>query len=108
MPVRVPGSRGRRRPSPRARLRLEHLEARCLLSAGPGLGPIHEAAGTDTLDRFQGLGELTGPVEVLGSITGTPADPADVDWYRFTLAGPARVTLSATARAGQQGPVLSL
>ena len=113
MPVRSWRSRGR--PSWRGlpttpqrrtvRPHLEFLEARCLLSAPPQ--PLLEHEPNNTLDQAQALGNLPGRVEVLGSIGGAQGN-ADIDWYSFTLTAAARISLSATPKANQAGPVLSL
>src|SRR5262245_34235540 len=104
MPIRSrrgPGSRRRGHP---ARLRFEALEPRCLLSSTPLL----EVETNDTLDQAQGLGDLTGPVTVLGTIGNSPAGASDVDWYTFNVTQPASVSLSAAPEAGKPSPVLSL
>jgi hypothetical protein len=91
-----PARRARRRAAT-ARLFLEALEDRCLLSA----------AGA-TLDQALSLGDLVGSVAVTGAIAPTPSQPAQVNWYSFVLGGPADVILSARTRLGQAAPVLSL
>jgi hypothetical protein len=80
---------------------LEPLEDRCLLS-------VVVAPPNVTLDQALSLGPLVGTVAVSGAIAPTPDNPAQVDWYSFTLGRPAHVTLSAQPGAGQAGPVLSL
>src|SRR5262249_31927617 len=86
-------------------LLLESLEARCLpsVTGWPGLlRPVLDAENNDTLDRSQDLGDLSlvGPGEAAGSIATGDTGAADVDWYRFTLDRPARVTLARLDQAG--------
>jgi hypothetical protein len=110
-----------RRRSPRrrslqvARLRVESLEARCVLSTS-GLnslaGSQPEVEPNDTVDQAQLLGDLSTlpATSVVGSIGNSPAAAADVDWYSFTLDGPAHVSLDLQNR-GKGAPldgVLSL
>src|SRR5437899_2924290 len=97
MPVPSRFSRGsRRRP---VRPGLELLETRTLPSAvtWPGLSqPLPETEPNDTADRALDLGVLGGQQrgEAVGTIGNGSAGAADVDWYSFTLAAPARVTLA--------------
>jgi hypothetical protein len=83
------------------------LETRCLLSANP-LPTVLEIENNNTLDHAQVLGNLTGPVSILGAIGNSPAGAADVDWYTFTLTQATSLTLKASPQAGRPGPVLSL
>ncbi len=92
------------RPAAPVRCRLEPLEERFLLSGTP----IPDLGGNATLDQSQALGTLSTPLTVVGAITNTTANPAEVDWYTFDLAQPATVTLRASAAAGQPAPVVSL
>jgi hypothetical protein len=94
-PARLVRRRARHR-APITRLHLEALEDRCLLSAAFA-----------TLDQADALGALTGTVAVVVSVAPA-AESAQVNWYSFTLAQPATVTLSARPGFGQRGPVLSL
>ena len=56
-------------------------------------------APSETLDTAQLLGDLsTDPTaDILGTIGNGPEGAADVDWYSFTLDGPASVTLDLGA-----------
>jgi hypothetical protein len=100
-PTRPSRRRAHRRATTTTRLFLEPLEDRCLLSA---LVPPANA----TIDQARSLGALVRPVAIAGNLGATPDQAAQVDWYSFTLAQPALVTLSAHAATGQAGPVLSL
>src|SRR5262249_22775475 len=105
-PLRAP-TRRRRLLS---RLSLEVLESRCLLSTDPwaGVSLIHEVENNDTRARAQPMGQRADRAQVAGAMGDSPAGAADVDWYQFTLARPARVTLSAGPSAGAAGVVLGL
>jgi hypothetical protein len=86
-----------------ASLRVESLEARSLLTAPGlnGLGPVQfESEPNDTVDQAQLLGDLSTQrrAGVIGTIGNSPAHAADVDWYSFTLDGPAQVSLDLTGR----------
>lgn len=67
-------------------------------------------APNETIDRAQDLGTLYQPAEVLGSIGDGPAGAADVTWFHFNLAGPARVDVEMSTPAGDPpfASVLSL
>lgn len=86
-------SRRSRRPR-RARLHLEELEARHLLSVSwPGFSnPIAASGSNSTFGQAQVLPTLAtnGRVEVVGSIAG---GQAEVDYYQFTLSQDATVQL---------------
>jgi hypothetical protein len=87
----------RRQPRSLARLHVEGLEARTLLTLSwPGLAtPLVEAPDNDALGTAQNLGGLDGGrAEVVGQIGDGPYGAADVDWYQFELASPARVLLT--------------
>src|SRR5262245_46780819 len=94
MPVRLqPPWRRRRRQRHTAPLHVEPLEPRALLAVGPFPGPlvpVTDAEPNDTLDLAQDLGSASGTAGATGAIA---AATADVDWYSFTLAGPATVRL---------------
>jgi hypothetical protein len=85
------------------------------VTAWPGLlRPLAETEPNDTLDQAQDLGNLTLSArgEAVGTIGNGPAGAADVDWYRFTLDGPARVTLATLDGTSgsapcQRGPIMS-
>ena len=86
----------RRRPIYAACLRVESLEARSLLSASgtDGLaGSQSLAEPNPTADQALVLGDLSidPQAQVDGTIGNGPAGAADVDWYSFTLDGPAAV-----------------
>src|SRR4051794_36602918 len=85
---------GKRRSSP-ARLRVESLEARSLMAASILDGAQAEVEPNDTVDRAQMLGDMSAtPLAVAtGTIGNGPGGAADVDWYSFTLDGPAHVSL---------------
>src|SRR5205085_10209370 len=90
-------------PRRRARLELEALETRNLLTAivGPLLVPLAAPDTNDTLDQAVALGDLssTPVVQVNGEVGDSASGPADVDWYRFTLDQPATVTLTSNRTA---------
>jgi hypothetical protein len=107
MPVTL--RRIRRKSCPRlrvpARLAVEALEDRSLpsVTSWPGLtNPVLSVEPNDTLDVAQGLGALSGNVQVgaVGTIGDGSAGAADVDWYSFSLAGTANVSLKTLARLG--------
>jgi hypothetical protein len=93
-------------------LHVEVLEARSLLSADPSVLALPEAEANDTLDQAQDLGNLSflSPSEAVGAIGNGTTGAADVDWYRFTLDRPARVTLTTLMPTGGTafGSVLGL
>ena len=74
--------------------------------------PLLEAEPNDTLDVAQNLGDLSGPASssVIGRIGDSPAGPADVNWYEFTLASPASVQISVSPQPTSASfrPVVSL
>jgi hypothetical protein len=95
----------RRLSRARVRLNLEPLEERSLLAATswPGLlNPQADTEHNDTVDTAQDLGSLdgSGQAEAVGTIGPASSVAADVDWYRFTLAGPSRVSLTTLNRLG--------
>jgi hypothetical protein len=104
-------NRRRNRPGERSNrswrkawLRLETLEARSLPASlfWPGLSnPVAEHESNDVLTQANDLGSLSllAPADVVGQIGGTAGD-ADVDWYQFTLDGPAYVHAATLARSG--------
>lgn len=72
---------------------VECFEGRCVLSA---VAPsVLEVIPNDTLDIAEDLGVLISgeAIRQTGSIGDSPAAPADVDWYSFTLEVPSRVAL---------------
>ena len=102
-PGKLKGSPGhprtlRRRPIFAVRLLVESLEARSMLSAsgsaGVGGSP-NLAEPNSTVDQAQVLGDLSidPQAQATGTIGNGPAQAADVDWYTFTLDGPAEVNL---------------
>jgi hypothetical protein len=102
---------GRARPKARPGLRLERLEARDLPAAPAGLVSLLGALDPgDTLDRAQLLDLSGGPVGVRAALGDSPAGASDVDWYSFTLAAPAHVSLSTLdpSQGGTAPCVLSL
>jgi hypothetical protein len=106
MPISLPTvyRRPRRRAKRDVRTHFEALEERSLpaFTHWPGLlAPVTEAMPGETLDRALDLGtpDQTGRAEAVGTIGNGPAGPADVAWYRFTLNGPARVTLATLDKA---------
>src|SRR5581483_9935955 len=89
----------------RRRPRLEELELRNLLSAGPGTD-FHE-----TIDHALDLSVLDsgGPLAESGTIGNGPDGAADINYYQFTLLQPAHVQLGAQAPLpGGSAYVLSL
>lgn len=111
----------RRRPPlrPRARLRLEPLESRHLLSvySWPGLNnPVYEVVNSDTLTQARDL--LAPGVSLnavaqaggVGTVGDGPAGAADVDWFRFQLSSAAVVNLTTLGalRGTSLSSVLSL
>jgi methionine-rich copper-binding protein CopC len=78
-----------------ARLSIEALEARWLPS---GLSLV--VAPNETIDQAQDLGVLSQPLEAAGSIGNGPDGAADVTWYHFNLADPARVEFALETPAG--------
>jgi hypothetical protein len=81
----------------------EALEGRNLLSGPPTVLTPLEARPDDTLNAAADLGTLTpgSPVQSSGVIGDSPAGPADVDWYQFTVdQQPLQVTLQAVAPSG--------
>jgi hypothetical protein len=101
MPISLPTVQRRPRRHARGDVRpsFESLEERSLpaVTPWPGLfAPVTEAVPAETLDRALELGTLdrTGRAADVGAIGTGPAGAADVAWYRFTLAGPASVTLA--------------
>src|ERR1700722_10943026 len=102
-PAKVKGSRARRRVSRRrpfysACLRVESLEARSLLSASGtnGMGGSQVLADPNsTVDQALVLGDLSidPQAQATGTIGSGPALAGAVDWYSFTLDGPAAVEL---------------
>src|SRR3954469_3016134 len=107
--------RSRKRPLLAARLGIEPLEARGLLAVSVlnAMGGSRvEIESNDTLDQAQILGDLStlSSTDVVGTIGNGTTGAADVDWYSFTLDGPAHVTLDLQSR-GSDHPlsgVLSL
>src|SRR5687767_832408 len=94
--------RSKRRP--RARLLVECLESRTLLST-----LFLDTEANDTLTQAQLLAELTpyAPVEVRGRITAATA--ADVDWFRVDVPLTSSVALTLGGLAGRPfAGVLSL
>src|SRR3954471_13351559 len=116
LPVKQTAPSPRYRPSRRAgaRLQVEQLEVRSLLSVGVGPelpGRLPEMEPNDTLDQAQELHleDATHRAVVVGTLgNGTAA--ADVDWYRFSLNTPAEVRLTTSPPADGRpiGPLLSL
>jgi hypothetical protein len=78
----------------RARLRLEGLESRCLLSAPGSLSP--DALFHETLDAALDLNTLGvgARVTAAGTIGAGPEGAADVNWYQFAVSDTAEVRLS--------------
>lgn len=101
---RTVARQGRFSPRPGARLELEALETRALLSgtAGPVLPASNSADSNDTLDRAEDLGNLS--VIPLAGNTGAIGDgehgTADVDWYCFRLDQPTLLTVTSTPQDG--------
>ncbi len=91
-----------RRLRTRFRPHLEILERRQLLSNYTGSIAYQlftEVDPNDTLDLAQNVSTLsqTTPIRVTGTIGGPPGEVADADWYRFVLATPSKVCLTALA-----------
>jgi hypothetical protein len=83
-----------------ARLSVEPLEVRGLLSATPMAASLLEVGPNETIDQAHDLGVSSQPTEVSGSIGNGPEGAADVTWYHFSLADPARVDLTASTAEG--------
>jgi hypothetical protein len=109
-----PFTRGRNRLAGlfgRRDLLLETLETRNLpaVISSPMLVEPVAALGTNlTLDQAQGLGDLSvaGQLRIQGTIGDGTGANGQVNWYSFTLDGPALVTLS-TADQGASDPLVS-
>lgn len=87
-------------PRPRFPLRVEPLEIRAVLTQVAVGGTIAEGADVpDVLVAARELGEFAGVVSlgVDGQIGNGSAAGADVDWYRFSLAAPGRVSLRSAS-----------
>jgi hypothetical protein len=71
-------------------------------SVGASLGVTPGLLANETLDQAINLGQMSAGamLQEVGSIGGGPAGAADVEWYSFTLDGPARVT----GEVMRQGP----
>src|SRR5688572_19030501 len=83
-----------------ARLRLEALETRTVPASiyFPFASSLSEHEPNDILDPESltgNLGQLSivSPLEVRGTIGNGAYGDADVDWYRFSLETPARISL---------------
>ncbi len=105
-------SRFRRRfAKPRARrgfrrAQAEQIESRLVLSAV--WGGAFEAAANDTLDLAQDFGQLLDAefARQSAAIGDSESGASDVDWYRFELEQPSRVSMSASE--GSAAVALSL
>ena len=88
----------------RARLDFDILEDRRACSVTP-LPLIFENEPGDTADVAAQMGDLsiTGGAMLQGTIGNSPAGPADVDWYKFTLDSATEIHLT-----GSDATVLSL
>ena len=102
-----------RRRRGRGLLFVEPLEIRSVPSATswPGLASPLTAAEPDStpeLARDLGLLSAAGRAEVVGALGEGNEGPADVDWFRFTLDGPATVNVATLNELGGSSLVTTL
>jgi methionine-rich copper-binding protein CopC len=107
--ARRPRSWGRR-PHNLARLCIEPLEVRSLLSASTPVDSPPEFPPNETIDLAWDLGTPSQPETTVGSVGTGPYGAADVTWYHFQLDEAARVDLTVRPPAGDSpfASVLSL
>src|SRR5688572_3446289 len=92
-----------RRGRPAARLSLEALESRHLLT-GPALGTADPTEPNDVLGSAVPLTLDESQAASAAGTIGGEAGPADVDWYRVELGAPARLGLRvAPTGGGEEG-----
>jgi hypothetical protein len=101
----------RRSGRPGARLLVELLEERALLSYGysaaASAGVVSMPSAPPTIDQAQYLGDLSATpwVAVNGTLGAGQTSTADVAWFSFSLARPAQVKLATLDRALPHGLV---